>query len=136
MEVRFSRKSGFPELKPLKGRSGKCFSVAVHVGNAKAVIPPRKDAVIWQHGNCKAPAHPRDENLSYIRKHGRKKWKQDANYHRRSLAETTMFRLKAIFGGKLCCRKFDNQAVELLLQCAALNRMIQIAKPDSVWVDA
>ena len=104
--------------------------------DAKAVIPPRKDAVIWQHGNCKAPAHPRDENLRYIRKHGRKKWKRDANYHRRSLAETTMFRLKAIFGGKLRCRKFDNQAVELLLQCAALNRMIQIAKPDSVWVDA
>ena len=104
--------------------------------DAKAVIPPRQDAVIWQHGNCKAPAHPRDENLRYIRKHGRKKWKRDANYHRRSLAETTMFRLKAIFGGKVRCRKFDNQAVELLLQCAALNRMIQIAKPDSVWVDA
>lgn len=103
---------------------------------AKPVIPPREDAVIWQHGNCKAPPHPRDENLRYIRKHGRKKWKRDANYHRRSLAETTMYRLKAIFGGKVRARKFDNQAAELLLQCAALNRMIQIAKPDSVWVDA
>jgi transposase len=102
---------------------------------AKPVIPPREDAVIWQHGNCKALPHPRDENLRYIRRHGRKKWKRDANYHRRSLAETTMFRLKAIFGGKVRSRKFDNQAVELLLQCAALNRMIQIAKPDSVWVD-
>jgi hypothetical protein len=30
---------------------------------AKPVIPPRKDAVIWQHGNCKAPPHPRDKNL-------------------------------------------------------------------------
>jgi hypothetical protein len=30
---------------------------------ARAVIPPRKDAVIWQHGNCQAPPHPRDENL-------------------------------------------------------------------------
>lgn len=103
---------------------------------AKPVIPPREDAVIWQHGNCKAPPHPRDENLRYIRRHGRKKWKRDANYHRRSLAETTMYRLKAIFGGKVRARKFDNQAAELLLQCAALNRMIQIAKPDSVWVDA
>jgi transposase len=104
--------------------------------DARAVIPPRKDAVIWQHGNCNTPPHPRDENLRYIRKHGRKKWKRDSNYHRRSLAETTMFRLKAIFGGKVRSRTFDNQAVELLLQCAALNRMIQIAKPDSVWVDA
>lgn len=100
------------------------------------MIPPRKDAVIWQHGNCKAPPHPRDKNLRYIRKHGRKKWKRDANYHRRSLAETTMFRFKAIFGGNLSSRKFDNQAVELFIKCAALNRMIQIAKPDTYVVAA
>jgi transposase len=112
----------------------RCYE-AIAERAAKGVIPPRKDAVIWQHGNCKAPPHARDENLRYIRKHGRKQWKRDANYHRRSLAETTMFRLKAIFGGKVRSRKFDNQAAELLLQCAALNRMIQIAKPDSVWVD-
>jgi len=103
---------------------------------AKPVIPPRKDAVIWQHGNCKAPPHPRDENLRSIRKHGRKKWKRDSNYHRRSLAETTMFRFKAIFGGNLSSRKFENQAVELFVKCAALNRMIQIAKPDSYEVKA
>ncbi|PSB32201.1 IS5 family transposase [Stenomitos frigidus] len=103
---------------------------------AKPVIPPRNDAVIWQHGNRKAPPHPRDENLRSIRKHGRKKWKRDANYHRRSLAATTMFRFKAIFGGNVNSRKFDNQAVELFIKCAALNRMIQIAKPDSYEVKA
>jgi hypothetical protein len=32
---------------------------------AKAVIPPRKDAVIWQEG--KDTPHPRDENLRSIR---------------------------------------------------------------------
>lgn len=93
---------------------------------AKPVIPPRKDAVIWQHGNCNAPSHPRDENLRYIRKHGRKKWKRDSGYHRRSLAESTMFRFKAIFGGCLSSRNFNNQAVELFIKCAALNRMIQL----------
>jgi transposase len=111
-----------------------CYDEIAERG-AQPVIPPRKDAVIWQHGNCKAPPHPRDENLRYIRKHGRKKWKRDSNYHRRSLAETTMFRLKTIFGGRVRSRKFDNQAVELLLQCAALNRMIQIAKPDSLMLE-
>jgi hypothetical protein len=50
--------------------------------SAISSIPPRKDAVIQQHGNRKAPFHPRDENLRAIRKHGRKKWKQDINYHR------------------------------------------------------
>ncbi|MEO1145351.1 MAG: IS5/IS1182 family transposase, partial [Cyanobacteria bacterium J06638_22] len=65
----------------------------------------------------------------------RKALKRQSNYHRRSIAETTMFRLKAIFGAKVRSRKFDNQAAELLLQCAALNRMIQLAKPDTVWVE-
>ena len=100
------------------------------------MIPPRKNAVIQQHGNGKAPPHPRDETLRYIRKHGRKNWKRDAGYHRRSLAEITMFRLKTILRGVLKSRRFENQVAELMIQYAALNRMIQIAKPESVLVEA
>lgn len=111
-----------------------CYD-ALRARGATAAIPPQKNAKIWQHGNCKAPPHPRDKNLRVIRKRGRKAWKRQSKYHRRSIAETTMFRLKAIFGGKLRSRTFDNQAAELLLQCAALNRMIQLAKPDTVWVE-
>lgn len=111
----------------------RCYEI-IERRSAKAVIPPRKNAKIWQHGNCKAPPHPRDENLRAIRKQGRKSWKKNSNYHRRSLSETTMFRLKCIFGGKVNSRNFENQATELLIQCLALNRMIQSAKPDSVWV--
>ncbi|MEP0916024.1 IS5 family transposase [Leptolyngbya sp. DQ-M1] len=103
---------------------------------AKPVIPPRKDAVIWQHGNCKAPPHPRDQNLRSIRRLGRKKWRCMAGYHRCSIAETTMFRFKAIFGGNLNSRRLDNQTAELLVKCVVLNRMIQLAKPDSYSVDA
>lgn len=102
---------------------------------AKAAIPPRKGAKIWRHGNSKSDRHNRDQNLRRIRKVGRKRWKCESGYHRRSIAETTMFRFKVIFGGKLRSRKFDNQAVELFLQCAALNRMIQLAKPVSVLVE-
>jgi hypothetical protein len=112
-----------------------CYDEIASKG-AKAVIPPRKDAVIWQQGNRKGNPHPRDEHLRHIRKHGRKRWKRDSGYHRRSIAETTMFRFKTIFGGNLSARKFDNQAVELFIKCAALNRMIQIAKPDSHQVEA
>ena len=107
-----------------------CYEAIADRG-AKVAIPPRKNAKIQQHGNCKAPPLPRDENLRAIRKMGRAKWKRESDYHRRSLAETTMFRLKCIFGGKLSSRQFDNQAGELLLQCAALNRMIQICQPES-----
>ncbi|MEM1173051.1 MAG: IS5/IS1182 family transposase, partial [Cyanobacteria bacterium P01_H01_bin.35] len=52
---------------------------------------------------------------------GRKKWKRESGYHRRSLSETTMFRLKVVFGGKLRRGKFDNQAVELFIQCAMFH---------------
>ena len=108
----------------------------IEAKGARAVIPPRKNAKIWQHGNRKEKPHPRDENLRAIRKQGRKHWKRESGYHRRSIAETTMFRLKTIFGGNLSARKFDNQAVELFIKCAALNRMIQIVKPDSYKVGA
>jgi transposase len=108
----------------------------IEAKGANAVIPPRRDAKIWQHGNRKGKPHPRDENLRSIRKHGRKRWKRDSGYHRRSIAETPMFRFKTIFGGNLSARKFDNQAVELFIKCAALNRMIQIAKPDSYTIEA
>lgn len=111
-----------------------CYD-AIDQQGASAAIPPRRNAKIWQHGNRKAPPHPRDENLRRIRKVGRKRWKQESSYHRRSLAETTMFRLKTIFGGKLRRRTFDAQAVELFLQCAALNRMIQLCSPDSYKVE-
>ncbi|OUC15908.1 MAG: hypothetical protein B0A82_04455 [Alkalinema sp. CACIAM 70d] len=103
---------------------------------AKAVILPRKDAKVWQHGNRKGKPHPRDENLRQIRKHGRKRWKRDSGYHCRSIAATTMFRFKAIFGGKLHARQFDNQAVEFFIKRAALNCMMGIAKPDRYKVEA
>lgn len=110
-----------------------CYS-AIAKHQAKAAIPPRKDAKVWQHGNCKAAPHPRDENLRAIRKHGRKKWKRICHYHRRSLAETAIFRFKTSFGPKAFSRLFDNQVSELKLKCKALNKMTGLAKPQSYLV--
>ncbi len=47
----------------------KCYLEATNIG-AKPTIPPRKNAVIWEHGNCRVTPHPRDENLKRIRKVG------------------------------------------------------------------
>ncbi len=98
---------------------------------ARAAIPPRKDAKIWQHGNCKLDPHPRDQNLRLIRKHGRAKWKRLTDYHRRFMAETAMFRFKTIFSDKAAYRLFRNQVAELKLKCKALNKMTYLAKPIS-----
>lgn len=102
---------------------------------AVATIPPRHDARPSQRQDDER-RHPRDQILQRIDEVGRSAWKQESGYHRRSLAETTMFRLKVTFGGRVRSRTFDNQAVELFLQCAALNCMIQLAKPDSYLVEA
>jgi len=100
----------------------------------RIVVPPQSNAKIWQHGNCKKPPHPRDENLRYIRKHGRKKWKRDHDYHQRSLSETAMFRFKIMFGSHLQSRLETTQKQEAILKCAILNRMTALGLPDSYKV--
>jgi IS5 family transposase len=108
----------------------RCYE-AIRERGAKATIPPRKGARIWQHGNSKEERLKRDENLRDIRKKGRKKWKQESGYHRRSLAETAMFRLKTIFGPALSARSFGSQGREMFVRCAALNHMTALGMPDS-----
>jgi hypothetical protein len=53
------------------------------------------------------------------------------NYHRRSLAETAVFRFKTIFSHKLRSRKIENQFGEMAIKCAALNRMTHMGMPES-----
>jgi hypothetical protein len=118
----------------------RCYE-AIRDRGAQAVIPPRKGARIWQHANKrgaegnKLSPHPRDQNLRLIRKHGRAKWKRESGYHRRSLAETAMFRQKTIFGDRLSARSFEGQECQLLVRCAALNRMTALGMPDSYRAD-
>jgi hypothetical protein len=109
-------------------------SLNKHAPDAILLIPPRKNARIWQHGNTKAERLRRDENLRAIRKSGRKDWKQQSGYHIRSLAETTMFRLKSIFGDRLSARRIETQISQALIRCAALNRMTHLGMPDSYKV--
>lgn len=108
----------------------KCYE-ALEATGAKVTIPPRRDAKIWQHGNSSGEPWQRDANLRTIRRFGRKRWKQESGYHRRSLAETAIFRLKTIFGATLRSRNFAQQATELFLRATALNRMTQLGMPQS-----
>jgi Transposase DDE domain len=101
---------------------------------AKAAIPLRKGAKIWRRANTKAERHVRDKNLRRIRKVGRKEWKRESNYHRRSSEETQAFRFKTTFGDRLQTRQIDNQFNELMLKSAILNRMTHLGIADSVKV--
>lgn len=101
----------------------------------KVLIPPQLNAKIWQHGNCKLPPHPRDENLRNIRKTTRKKWKYNVGFHIRSLSETAMFRFKTIFGERLDARDFPRQRTEFLIKATILNKMMRIGMPKSYAIN-
>ena len=109
-------------------------SLNKHSPHVDILIPPRKNARIWQHGNTKAERHKRDENLRSIRKYGRKDWKKKSGYHVRSLSETAMFRLKTIFGDELSTRLIETQTTQAFIRCAALNKMTHWGMPQAYKV--
>jgi transposase len=100
---------------------------AIAARGAKATIPPREGAVAW------GGEHPRDAILAEIAAKGRPRWKQDAGYHRRSLAENMMYRLKQL-GERLFSREFDRQVVEAHVRVAILNQFTYLGMPQSVRV--
>lgn len=112
----------------------KFYEAARERGVKRITVPPQRNARIWQHGNSSKPPLPRDQNLRRIRRVGRKRWKQEAGYHRRSLAETAVFRFKIIFGNTLSARTLPRQITEARIKGAALNRMTQLGMPDSYKV--
>ena len=104
-----------------------CYAAAVE-REAVPCFPPRKNA-------CRNM--PKDEAMRLrnhtvsAQLHGElKKWKKDNNYHRRSLAETAMFRFKQLFGGGVASRTAQNQATEVAIKCKIINRMNSLGMPD------
>jgi IS5 family transposase len=112
----------------------KFYKACTQRGVKHITIPPRRDAKIWQHGNCKEAPLPRDQNLRRIRQVGRQKWKLESGYHRRSLAETAVIGFKTIFGHTLSTRTLSRQITEARVKAAALNRMTCLGMPDSYRV--
>jgi len=97
------------------------------------VIPPRRRAAIRKHGNCAGEPLPRDEAIRAIRRIGRRRWKQESGYHRRSLVETSMSRLKRAFGNRLKNKGFENQQDEVRLRCKLLNLFTHLELPKFIW---
>jgi hypothetical protein len=118
-------------IKQLTGDGGydyvSCYE-AIAARRARAVIPARRTGRLHPEDER---LRARDKNLRRIRKVGRKKWKRQSRYHRRSLVETQMMRMKTIFGGSLSGRRFNNQATEMGIRCEALNRMTRLGMPES-----
>jgi hypothetical protein len=106
----------------------------LHERGIRTSIPPRRGSRTKKHGNIKGEKVVRDEIVRRIREVGRKRWKVECGYHRRSLAETAMFRHKTIFGDRLSARQLETQRVEASIRSRALNRMTALGMPDSYLV--
>lgn len=103
---------------------------AIAARQATPAIPPRENAVITDIGQWDA----REQAVRRIGEMGRPAWKQEVKYHRRSLAETMMFRQKTIFGDRLSSRKMATQTTEVRIRCAALNRVTHLGMPQSACI--
>jgi hypothetical protein len=107
---------------------------AIHERNARPVIPPRRGASIHPPPGMKDPPPTRGRIVQRIHLIGRKEWKKEAGYHRRSLAETAMFRFKTIIGPKLHNRKFENQKTEAAIGVAILNAFTALGRPQTIRI--
>lgn len=101
----------------------------LHRAGITQIIPPISRAVASS-GDQPYLAE-RDKALAYIDRYGKEEWKSESGYHKRSLAETAMFRYKTIIGPALQARKPDTQKTEAMIGVQILNRTMQLAKPIS-----
>lgn len=101
--------------------------------NIKAIVPPQRNAKIKRHGNSSDPPLPRDTAIREIRRRGRRQWKKRIGYHRRSLSETAMYRMKCCFGDHLKNRLIENQRTETRIRSKILNRFTHLGLPQFEW---
>ena len=120
-----------------------CYAAIARHG-ARALIPPMRRAKLRKEGVYAA----RNENVERIQalkkslprsrqsaqerlSAARRAWKEEVGYHKRSRIETTMMQMKTIFGAGVSARGEKAQSVEVRVRCKALNRMMQLGRPQS-----
>lgn len=114
-----------------------CYQV-LDARGAQIIIPPdvtckAQDELKKVPKEKKAFLEQRDATIHFIREHdsfdkGLKQWKIESGYHRRSLIEATMFRLKRIFGFHLQNKTEQARKNELIAKINLLNQMAPLGK--------
>lgn len=116
-----------------------CYETVTQHG-AKAIFPPRgksrlsSDTPYHRKAARQEAIAQRDNTLLSILHQGKAAWKQQSGYHQRSLAETTMYRLKQLLGERLNAKLPRNQSLEVMLRCHILNKMTALGRPLSIAI--
>jgi hypothetical protein len=107
-------------------------AVAERHPDATIIVPPRSTAVPSEAANT-APTQ-RDRHLRQIAERGRMGWQKNSGYNRRALVEAAIGRYKRVIGGSLRSRTHRRQATEAAIAANALNRMLELGRPESVRI--
>jgi Transposase DDE domain len=107
-------------------------SVAMRHPEAAVIVPPRATAV--PSGMAETEPTQRDRHLQLIATHGRMGWQKASGYTKRARAEAAIARWKQVIGDGLRSRTDERRATEVAIATRALNRMLELGRPNYVRV--
>lgn len=106
-----------------------CYD-AVIKRKATPIIPPRSNAVLWQYDTI---GSFRNAAVQGCRDQGKKQWKKNIGYHKRSRIESKMFAFKRL-GQTILSRRFKRQVVELKIRVDIMNRFTELGIAKTVAI--
>ena len=108
-------------------------TVAERRPEAAIIVPPRSTAVPSE--TAETEPTQRDRHLQFIAKHGRAAWQKASGCTIRARTEATIGRFKQVIGDGLRSRTDERRATEVGVAVHALNRMLDLGRPNSVCID-
>src|SRR4051812_46535625 len=113
-------------------QEGVAAAVAARHPEAAVIVPPRSTAVPSE--TAEAAPTQRDHHLQCIAEHGRAAWQKASGYNIQARVEATIGRFKQVIGDGLRCRTDPRRATEVEVAVHALNRMLELGRPESVRI--
>jgi hypothetical protein len=114
----------------------RCYQIFQRL-EADFISPPQRGAVLHDVGKEPWMRHRNNAILAIAGlgndEEARKLWKNLVGYHRRSLAETAMYRFKTLFGSNLAARSWRNQRAELYAKSLVMNKLTCLGMPKGRW---
>ena len=104
--------------------------VAARHPEAAVVVPPRSNAV--PSSTAETMSTQRDRHLHLLAEQGRMAWQARSGYNWRALVEADVSRFKRVIGDALRSRTDRRRATEVAIAVSALNRMLDLGRPDYV----
>src|SRR3712207_1902884 len=113
-------------------QEGVYASVAERHPEAAVIVPPRSTAVLSD--TAETTPTQRDRHLQRIAEKGRMGWQRASGYNIRARIEATIGRFKGAIGDGLRSRTDERRATEVNVAVRALNRMLELGRPEYVRI--